>query len=128
MKKLSDIQNLIYGVGACLILVGVVMMATPVVDWAPYVYGVGAVCFSSMQMLARYDGANFTIRRLRKQQLMGAVLLLLAIIPLFMHVWNTGFARHNEWVICLSIAAWLELYTAFRIEAELKKEDRKRTP
>ena len=30
--------------------------------------------------------------------------------------------RHNEWVLCLTIAAILELYTAFRIPSELEKE------
>lgn len=30
--------------------------------------------------------------------------------------------KRNEWIVCLSIAAVLELYTAFRIPQELEKE------
>ena len=30
--------------------------------------------------------------------------------------------RHNEWVLCLSVAAVFQLYTAFRIPSELEKE------
>ena len=32
--------------------------------------------------------------------------------------------KRNEWIVCLSIAAVLELYTAFRIPQELEKEKR----
>lgn len=31
--------------------------------------------------------------------------------------------KRNEWIVCLSIAAVLELYTAFRIPQELEKEN-----
>lgn len=32
--------------------------------------------------------------------------------------------NRNEWIVCLSIAAVLELYTAFRIPQELDKENK----
>ena len=41
---------------------------------------------------------------------------------MIMQVCQVGFARRNEWVVALAIACVLELYTAFRIPAELKKE------
>ena len=122
MKKLNKIQVFVYGLGAVLVLVGVVMIVTPLYSFSPYIYGVGAICFSSMQMLARYEGQRFIVRRLRRQQLIGAFILLLTVVPLYMHVYQVGFARHNEWVLCLSVAAWLELYTAFRLSAELERE------
>jgi hypothetical protein len=31
--------------------------------------------------------------------------------------------RHNEWIVALTIATVFELYTAYRIPAELKKEE-----
>jgi hypothetical protein len=30
--------------------------------------------------------------------------------------------HRNEWIVCLAVAAVLELYTAFRIPQELEKE------
>jgi drug/metabolite transporter (DMT)-like permease len=63
----------------------------------------------------RYEGSNFIIKRLRRQQIFGAIALMLAGVMMFtMH--------HNEWIVCLTIAAVLELYTAFRIPSELEKE------
>ena len=73
-------------------------------------------------MLQRYEGRNFTIRRLRRQQLLGQVAFLCAACCMAMQVGQFGFARRNEWVVCLAIGCVLELYTAFRIPSELKKE------
>ena len=62
-----------------------------------------------------YDGKNLIIRRLRRQQILGAVLLVFAgVLMLVTH--------NNEWILCLTIAAVLELYTAFRIPNELQKD------
>ncbi len=125
MKKLNNKQILIFQTGAILILIGVVLMITSWQPLAPYIYGVGAVGFSSMQMLARYEGSNIAIIRLRRQQLFGSILLLLTTIPMFMNIWHQGFAQRNEWIVCLTIAAWLQLYTSFRIASEIKKESSK---
>ncbi|MEG1579635.1 MAG: hypothetical protein RR386_00015 [Bacteroidaceae bacterium] len=125
MKELNRIQNFIFVLGAFLILVGALMCVTRM--WiSPYIYSVGAVCFSSMQLLASYEGTNFVIKRLRRQQIIAVLLLLIAAIPMFMTIWKQGFAQQNEWVLCLTIAAVVELYTAFRIPAELEKESRQK--
>ena len=72
--------------------------------------------FAYVQVVqGRYDGKNLIIRRLRRQQILGAVLLVFAGVLMFV-------TRHNEWVLCLTVAAILQLYTAFRIPSELEKE------
>lgn len=100
--------------GAVLLLVGAVLQIT---RWAPapYLYTVGAVMFAYVQIVCeRYDGKNFIIKRLRRQQIFGAIALMFTGVLMFtMH--------RNEWIVCLSIAAVLELYTAFRIPQELEK-------
>ena len=63
----------------------------------------------------RYDGKNLIIRRLRRQQILGAVLLVFTGVLMFV-------THNNEWILCLTIAAILELYTAFRIPNELQKD------
>lgn len=98
---------MVFGIGAVLALVGAAVMITGW-QYAPYIYSVGAVMVAFVQLANGYNGTNVTIKRLRKQQVFGAVLLLLT--GLFMFT-----TKHNEWVVCLTIAAVLELYTAYRI-------------
>lgn len=101
-------------VGAVLLLVGAMLQIT---RWelSPYIYTVGAVMFAYVQVMSRYEGQNLIVRRLRRQQVLGAVLLVFVGVLMFV-------TRHNEWVLCLSAAAVLQLYTAFRIPSELEKE------
>ena len=68
--------------------------------------------FAYVQMMSRYEGKNLIVNRLRRQQILGAVLLVFAV------------TRHNEWISCLTVAAVLQLYTAYRIPAELEKENK----
>ena len=100
--------------GAVLLLVGAMLQIT---RWelSPILYTIGAVMFAYVQVMTRYEGKNLIIRRLRRQQILGAVLLVFAGVLMFV-------TKHNEWVLCLTIAAILELYTAFRIPSELEKE------
>ena len=100
--------------GAVLLLVGAMLQIT---RWeiSPVIYTIGAVMFAYVQVMSRYEGKNLVIRRLRRQQILGAVLLVFAGVLMFV-------TRHNEWVLCLTVAAILQLYTAFRIPSEMEKE------
>lgn len=111
---MSKIYQIVQGVGAVLLLVGAMLQIT---RWelSPIIYTIGAVMFAYVQVMCRYEGKNLIVRRLRRQQILGAVLLVFAGVLMFM-------TKHNEWVLCLTIAAILELYTAFRIPSELEKE------
>lgn len=93
--------------GALALLVGAALMIT---GWtfAPYMYCLGTLLFVAMQMADRYEGTDFTIKRLRRQQLFGALMLLVTGVLMFVE-------RHNGWIATLTIAAILELYTAFRM-------------
>lgn len=94
--------------GALLLLAGAALMIT---GWgyAPCLYCVGAVMFAAMQMADRYEGDDLVVKRLRRQQLLGAFMLLVTGVLMFVE-------RHNGWIATLSIAAVLELYTAFRMK------------
>ena len=111
---MSKFYQIIQGVGAVLLLVGAMLQMT---RWelSPIIYTIGAVMFAYVQVMSRYEGKNLIVRRLRRQQILGAVLLVFAGVLMFV-------TKHNEWVLCLTIAAVLELYTAFRIPSELEKE------
>lgn len=107
----------IFVAGACLLLTGA---ASYITGWAlsPYIYAIGAVLVAAIQFVSGYQGNNFTIKRLRRQQIFAAVLLLLT--ALFM------FTTHgNEWIVSLTVAAVLELYSSLRISHEEEKERKK---
>ena len=112
MKK---IYNCIYFIGGILLVLGAALYITKWA-WAPYMYIVGSFMFGAMQMLDRYTGRNLVLRRLRRQQLLGAIALMLTGVLMFT-------CKHNEWIMCLLVGCLVELYTAFRIPQEYEKEN-----
>lgn len=110
---MKPIINGLFMVGAVMALAGAAVYIT---GWeaAPYVYTVGAAMVALAQINTPVQGKSPALRRLRIQQIFGALALVLTgAFMLFTH--------HNEWIACLSIAALLELYTAFRIPQEEEK-------
>lgn len=123
MKQLTKLQNTIYALGAVLILLGAVLWMTKSMV-AIYIYCLGSVLFAAMQFLQSYEGNNVTVKRLRRQQILGALLLMLTGVLMIVNTMHLGYLYHNEWIVCMSIAAFLELYTAFRIPAALKDDEK----
>ena len=129
MKPLSKLQNVIYLVGGLLMVIGAgaSLLAW---RWAPYVFAVGALGFASMQMQQRYEGTNFTIRRLRRIMLLSDVLFLVAALLMLANqsnIFGLSYINYiqyvyNKWVVVLLIAAILQLYSSHRIGHELQKE------
>lgn len=111
---MRKIQQAIYIIGGILLVVGSALHITQW-PWAPYIYIIGSFMFGAMQMLDRYTGKNLVLRRLRRQQLLGAIALMLTGILMLT-------SRHNEWILCLLVGCLVELYTAFRIPQEYEKE------
>ena len=129
MKELSKLQNLVFLLGAVLMVVGA---GSSLLMWGgtPYVFAVGAVCFASMQMLQRYEGKSVVIRRLRRIMLLSDVLFLVSALLMFASEGNFLGLSHityieyvyRKWVITLLIAAVLQLYSTHRLANELAKE------
>ena len=132
MRELNKLQTAIFLFGGILMAIGA---GTTLLGWgsAPYIFAIGAVCFSSMQMLQRYEGQNFTIRRLCRMMLISDVLFLVAALLMFASKGNYfGLSYityieyvYNKWVVVLLIAALLQLYSMHRIGSELEKEAKK---
>ena len=112
---MNKTYSLIQIIGAILLLLGAMLQITRW-EFSPYIYTVGALLFAYVQVvMGRYDGKNLIIRRLRRQQIISAALLVFAGVLMFT-------SKRNEWIVCLTIAAVLQLYTAYRIPSELEKE------
>lgn len=129
MRQLNSIQQIIFLVGAILMVVGagVSLLRWP---YSPWVFALGALGFASMQMLQTYDGANLTIRRLRRIMVFSDVLFLVSAALMFAGngnplqlEWTTYLQYvHQKWVATLLLAAILQLYVTHRISNELERE------
>ena len=85
---------------------------------APQLYTVGEGFVDLATNNTPVHGNSKILKRLRIQQIFGALALVLTGAFMF-------FTHNNEWIACLTIAAVLELYTAFRIPQEEEKEKNK---
>jgi len=132
MRQLNKWQNIVYLLGAVLMVVGA---GTSMLQWggAPYIFCIGSLAFVSMQFLQRYEGSSFVIRRLRRIMLLSDMLFLISGLLMIASTQNFLGLNHityveyvyNKWVITLLIAAILQLYSTHRIGAELEKEAKK---
>ena len=126
MKELNRWQTGLLILGALLLMVGLMWRLVLPIQGACWVTTTGVLLFASMQMLSRYEGSNFAVQRLRLQQVRSDFLfLVMAGLMVMQYIgcgpaWNSG----NLWIMCLVIACVLQIYTAFRIPAELEKETR----
>ena len=129
MRQLSRLETLLLLLGGLLMVIGS-GASIFLQSWAPYVFAPGALLFAAMQMRQRYEGTNFTIRRLRRIMLISDVLFLIAALMMFANQANffgMDFLLyikyvHNNWIVILLVAAILQLYTSHRIANELEKE------
>lgn len=114
-------KQILFYIGGILLVIGAVMpLFQPTL--APWIFALGALLFASMQIAGQhYEGSNLIIRRLYRQQILGALLLVVTAIMMFMQLYGIPPFRGSEWKIALLIAVLLETYSIFRIEHEEKK-------
>ncbi len=124
-------------IGGVLLLVGAMVMIT---GWgyAPYIYLLGSVMFASAQLSDRYDGDDMILKRLRLQQVLGSILLVITGFLMFSSnyhqqlMFNNSMndtlrsflltlTARNSWIVTLCIATLFELYSSFRIDARNKE-------
>ena len=101
MKK---IRTILFVVSACLVLAGATLYLT---QWtvAPYLFAVGAAGIAVNYLTTPVGDLDFRGRRLHRFNVMAGFLMVVAS--------GFQFNGRKEWVICLFIAAILQLYTAF---------------
>jgi hypothetical protein len=125
-KILTGITN----VGEVLVLIGASLWIT---GWkfTDYIFAAGAVLFVAGRLAEHHDEThNIALKRLYVQRIIGSVMLVLSVLLMFFHSQVNGFvisdymvhASSTAWLVPFMIFAVIEVYTAFRIPAELKKE------
>lgn len=120
--------------GGVMLLVGAIMN---IIGWmyAPYIFSFGSIMFAAVQFSDRYNGNDLILKRLRFQQILGALFLLISgYLMLFADSLHLRllekvtmqsdlrsilltFTAKNNWIATLCIAAVFELYSAFRIDS-----------
>lgn len=140
-KKENRLIESFTKVGGVMLLLGAAVYITGW-EYAPYFYLVGSLMFASGQFSDRYDGTDPIVRRLRMQQVLGAVFLLLTAALMFadnlhgrlladtsagggFRQFLLAVTRKNNWIVTLSIGAVFELYSAFRLDYIQRKEEQK---
>ena len=133
MRQLSKTETILFLLGGLLMVVGA-GASMFLQSWASYVFAPGALLFVAMQLRQRYEGSNFTIRRLRHIMIISDVLFLVAALLMFANRGNflgieyLSYVKyvHNNWIVVLLVAAILQLYASHRISNELEKDAKKR--
>lgn len=126
MKELNKVQNIIFRIGGVLFLVGVcAYLYNPF--WGMVMYTLGVLMYTTMQMLARYDGSSITLLRLRRQQLFSDLCFLLSAAAMMTQVlrFMPEWLMMNSWIMLLVVGCVMQVYTAFRIPSELDKESKR---
>ena len=101
---MRKIRTILFVVSACLVLAGAALYLT---QWtvAPYLFAVGAAGIVVNYLTTPVGDLDFRGRRLHRFNVMAGFLMVVAS--------GFQFNGRKEWVICLLIAAILQLYTAF---------------
>ena len=128
MNELNKWQSYLLMVGGFLMVAGAGISLFNMTI-APYIYAVGAVAFTSMQLSQRYDGPSITIRRLRRIMILSDLLFLItAVLMLASQANSLGLSQitylqyvYNKWVGTLLLAAIIQIYVTHRIDYELRK-------
>lgn len=123
MQELNNWQNLVFRAGALVFLAGLSMRLFGF-DGACWITALGVLLFVCMQMLMRYDGTDFTLQRLRRQQVFSglAFLVMASLMIMQDNGWGPEWAKGNAWTVCLVVGCVLQVYTAFRIPQELERQ------
>lgn len=143
-NKENRLINSFTTVGGVLLLFGAAVYITGW-EYAQYLFLVGSLMFAAGQFADRYQGSDVVMKRLRAQQVTGAIFLLvtaaLMILSSELHLkllygvtdmsdnirsFLISLTRPNNWIITMSIGAVLELYSALRMERRQKTLDAKK--
>ena len=98
------LRAILFSVSACLVLAGAILALT---KWsvAPYLFAVGSAGVAVNYLTTPVGDLAFRGRRLHRCNVMAGFLMVAAS--------GFQFNGRKEWVVCLFIAAILQLYTAF---------------
>lgn len=97
-------RTILFDVAAVLVLLGAILYASDN-RIAPYLFAAGAAGVSVCYLTLPVKDLNFRQKRLHRFNVIAGLLMICAS--------GLMFDGRKEWVICLCVAAILQVYTAF---------------
>lgn len=127
----DNVLGYIANIGEVLVLIGAALWITGC-EFLNYVFAVGTLLFAIGRFFEKHPQSTLTLRRLYLQRTIGVVVLIVATLLMFFYEYINGFeisdykvhATASAWLLPFFIFVVIELYTAFRIPSELKKENK----
>ena len=131
-------------VGGVLLLIGAAVRITGW-DYSPWIFATGSFLFAAAQFSDSYQGNDAVMKRLRAQQILGALFLLLTAMLMFTDGYHLrlmenasgmneklrsfllALTKKNSWIVTLTIAAVFELFSSLRMEKRQNVLDEKDT-
>jgi multidrug transporter EmrE-like cation transporter len=98
------LRTIIFKISGILLLIGAALYLTKL-DFVPYIFALGASGLAVCQLTTSVKQMSLRRRRLQTFNVIAALMMVLASVLMF--------KQQLEWIICLTIAAVLQLYTAF---------------
>lgn len=100
----QKVRTILFNIAAVLVLAGAALYLT---QWmlAPYLFAVGAAGIAVSYLTLPVRDLDFRRRRLHRFNVFAGLLMIVASGLMFSH--------RTEWVLCLTISAILQVYTAF---------------
>ena len=109
-----NIKDIIFKTSSMLVVVGALLPLLVFEEWVPYIFAVGAAGMSVIRLITPYRGKNTRLRRLVLIELFATLILLFASYLMF--------KGGNDWIVLLTISAFLQLYTSIAIPRAGNKE------
>ena len=109
----------LFGVGAVMALTGAAVFITGWI-YAPYIYTIGAGFIALAQVNTPVKGKSKTLKRLRVQQIFGALALILTGAFMFT-------TRGNEWIACLTMLPYSNSTPPSVFHRKKKRKGHKKT-
>lgn len=97
-------RTILFNIAAVWVLAGAVLYLTRLAV-APYLFAVGAAGIAVSYLTLPVKGLDFRGRRLHRFNVFAGLLMIVASGLMFSH--------RTEWILCLTISAILQIYTAF---------------
>lgn len=107
----QPVKTILFNFSALLLLAGAALYLTRWI-YAPYLFAFGSAGIAIVYLSSPYKQLDFRRRRLHRLNVFAAFWMLAASALMFKH--------HTGWILCLFIAALLQLYTTF-VLSRLKK-------
>jgi hypothetical protein len=100
----QSIRTILFNCSGLLLLTGALLYMTQL-SFAPYLFAIGAAGIAVCHLTAPVKHLSLRFRRLQIFNVIAGLLMVIASVFMFKH--------QNEWILCLTIAAILQLYTTF---------------